>query len=81
MVQEYLTGEGSQREICKKYEIPAKRTLEVWIKWYNGHKESRVRSGSGTEIDMTKGRKTTQQERTEIVAFCIEHVKDYPLDH
>ena len=28
---------------------------------------------------MTKGRKTTQEERVEIVAFCIEHGKDYPL--
>ena len=28
---------------------------------------------------MTKGQKTTQQERAEIVAFCIEHGKDYPL--
>jgi len=26
---------------------------------------------------MIKGRKTTQQERAEIVAFCIEHGKDY----
>jgi transposase-like protein len=79
VVQAYLTGKGSQREICKKYKIPAKRTLEVWIKWYNGHKELRERSGFGTEIYMTKGRKTTQQERTEIVAYCIEHGKDYPL--
>ena len=28
---------------------------------------------------MTKGRKTSQQERAEIVAFCIEHNKDYGL--
>lgn len=28
---------------------------------------------------MTKGRKTTQKERAEIVAFCIEHNKDYGL--
>jgi len=28
---------------------------------------------------MTKGRKTTEKERAEIVAFCIEHGKDYPL--
>ena len=28
---------------------------------------------------MTKGRKTTEEERTEIVAFCIEHGKDYGL--
>jgi transposase-like protein len=28
---------------------------------------------------MKKGRKTTQEERTEIVAFCIENGKDYGL--
>ena len=28
---------------------------------------------------MTKGRKTTQEERAEIVAFCIEHGRDYGL--
>ena len=28
---------------------------------------------------MTKGRKTTQEERAQIVAFCIEHGKDYGL--
>ena len=28
---------------------------------------------------MNKGRKSTQEERAEIVAFCIEHGKDYGL--
>ena len=28
---------------------------------------------------MTKGRKTTQEERANIVAFCIAHGKDYAL--
>ena len=28
---------------------------------------------------MSKGRKTTQEERSQIVAFCIEHGKDYAL--
>ena len=28
---------------------------------------------------MAKGRKTTQEERAEIVAFCIEHNTDYGL--
>ena len=28
---------------------------------------------------MTKGKKTTQQERAEIVAFCLEQGKDYLL--
>ena len=47
--------------------------------WYNGHKEFKERSSAKGEIYMTKGRKTTQEERAEIVAFCIEHGKDYGL--
>ena len=47
--------------------------------WYNGHKEFKERSHAEGEIYMTKGRKTTQEERVEIVAFCIEHGKDYGL--
>lgn len=30
-VEEYLSGNGSQREICRKHGISAKRTLEAWI--------------------------------------------------
>ena len=78
-VEEYLSGKGSQREICRKYGILAKRTLEVWIMWYNGHKEFKERTSAKGEIYMTKGRKTTQEERAEIVAFCIEHNYDYGL--
>ena len=78
-VHAYQNGEGSLREICRKYGISEKRVLRNWIKWYNGHKEIRERHGAGMEIYMTKGRKTTQEERAEIVAFCIEHGKDYPL--
>jgi len=78
-VQEYLSGKGSQRSISKKYGIKHNRQLYNWIKWYNGHKEFKESHGSGTEIYMTKGRKTTQKERAEIVAFCIERGKDYPL--
>lgn len=78
-VHAYQNGEGSLREICRKYGISEKRVLRGWIKCYNGHKEFRERRGTGMEIYMTKGRKTTQEERAEIVAFCIEHGKDYPL--
>lgn len=78
-IQEYLSGKGSMRSICKKHGILAKRSLECWIMWYNGHKESKESRGSRTEIYMTKGRKTTQQERADIVAFCIEQGKNYPL--
>ena len=46
---------------------------------YNGHKEfKQCETGKGA-LYMTKGKKTTQQERTKIVAFCLEHGKDYLL--
>ena len=67
------------RVICKKYGIKDHKTLREWISCYNGQKEFRKRSGARGEIFMTKGRKTTQEERAQIVAFCIEHGKDYGL--
>ena len=78
-VTDYLSGEGSQRDICKKYKIKDRKILRNWIKWYNGHQEFKEPSSARGEIYMTKGRKTTQEERAEIVAFCIEHGKDYGL--
>ena len=78
-VEAYLRGEGSLREICKKHEISDKHVLQNWILWYNGHREFKERTSAKGEIYMTKGRKTTQEERAEIVAFCIEHNKDYGL--
>ena len=78
-VQAYLKGEESQEKICKRFKISSHSILQDWIMVYNGHKDFKERRGAGKEIYMTKGRKTTQEERAEIVAFCIEHGKDYPL--
>ena len=78
-VQDYLAGKGSLRQLCKQYGIKDKKQLRNWISCYNGHKDFKERSGARGEIYMTKGRKTTQEERSQIVAFCIEHGKDYAL--
>ena len=78
-VTDYLTGKGSYETLRKKYEILSTRQLRNWVKWYNGHREFKERSTTKGEIYMTKGRKTTQEERAEIVAFCIEHNYDYGL--
>ena len=67
------------REISKKYGIVRCEQLRRWVLWYNGHKEIKGSSRAKGEIYMTKGRKTTQEERAEIVAYCIEHGKDYGL--
>ena len=78
-IQSYLKGEGSLRKVSKKYGIIHCEQLRQWIMWYNGHRELKERSSAKGEIYMTKGRKNTQEERAEIVAFCIEHNYDYGL--
>lgn len=78
-VKDYLNGEGSYETLKEKYKLRSSTQLKNWVMWYNGHKEFKERSSSKGEIYMTKGRKTTQEERAEIVAFCIEHGKDYGL--
>lgn len=78
-VEDYLAGKGSQSEICTKYKITNKYTLRTWIKWYNSGKDFKERNRSERGVTMKKGRKTTLEERTEIVAFCIANGKDYAL--
>ena len=78
-VLDYISGKGSQAEICSKYRIKSKRTLRRWISWYNSGKDFKERSRSERGVTMKKGRKTTLEERTEIVAFCIANGKDYAL--
>ena len=78
-VQDYHSGKGSYETLKEKYKIRSSTQLKNWVKRYNGHREIKKRSAAKGEIYMTKGRKTTQEERTEIVAFCIEHGKDYGL--
>ena len=75
-VLDYLCGRGSQQEICQRYGIRAKSKLQNWIKCYNGHKELKA-SGTGGTVIMTKGRKTTFDERVEIVQYCIAHDHNY----
>lgn len=75
-VLDYLSGQGSQDDICKKYGIRSKSKLQKWIKQYNGHEELKS-SGTGGTLIMTKGRKTTFDGRTEIVEYCITHDHNY----
>ena len=75
-VKDYLSGESSPTDICKKYGIRSKSKLQKWIKKYNGHEELKS-SGTGGTLIMTKGRNTTFDERVEIVQYCITHEHNY----
>jgi transposase-like protein len=72
----YLEGSGSQDDICKKYGIRSRSQLQKWIMKYNRHEELKTSGTGGTTI-MTKGRKTTFEERIDIVKYCIEHQNNY----
>ena len=75
-VEEYLSGKGSQDSICAKYNISQRIMLRQWIRCYNSHGDFK-QLNSGGAIYMAKGRKTTLDERIEIVSHCIANNKDY----
>ena len=75
-IQDYQGNKGSLTEICAKYNISCHSMLRRWIKSYNDHKDFK-HPKSGGAVLMVKGRKTTMDERIEIVRHCIANSKDY----
>lgn len=73
-VSEYQKGKLSMRQVCKKYGLRTHQTLIQWIKVYNNHEDFRITSGGSR---MKKTRKTTLDERLEIVRYCLEHDRNY----
>lgn len=76
-VTEYLHGNCSQMEICKKYKIHATTQLRHWIKVYNAHGNFSLRKRSGGGSYMSETRITTQEERLQIAKECIANGKNY----
>lgn len=78
-IREYLSGEYSQFDICIKYEISSVSVLQRWIMLYNNHHNiTKSYPDKGSTI-MIKARKTTLDERIEIVGFCIANNFNYEL--
>ena len=75
-VEEYLEGKGSLDEISRKYQIYGNCTLSKWIKVYNSNRELRDYCPK-PEVYVAMRKKTTKEERQEIVCYCIEHGKNY----
>jgi len=76
-VRDYLSGKGSQLEICKKYKIRNTHCLRGWIKVYNAHGDFSSRKYSGGGSYMKQGRTMTQEERVQIAKECIASGKNY----
>lgn len=76
VVAAYLANEGSFDDLAVKYKIPSFETIRQWVLRYNSHEKLKA-SGTGGTLIMTKGRKTTFDERVEIVQYCISHEHNY----
>lgn len=74
-VRDYLEGRGSQRQIVQTYHISDSSVLRRWIKRYTSGKPLTATSKGLSR--MKQGRKTTFEERVEIVNFTIAHDKNY----
>lgn len=74
-VLDYLKGLGSLDTIVEKYHISDKWVLRSWVKRYTSGKDLKATSKGRSR--MKQGRKTTFEERVEIVNFIIAHEKDY----
>lgn len=74
-VQDYLNGLGSLDTIIEQYGISSQSVLKRWINRYTSAKD--LKSTSKGMSRMKQGRKTTFEERVEIVHFTLAHEKDY----
>jgi len=77
IVEEYLEGQGSLEDIAIKHGIPSSSTLQHWILLYNANRTLKDYIPK-REVYMAEARrKTTIEERKEIVEFCLLHNRDY----
>ena len=76
-VEAVLKGEGSVDDIAVKYNISDRSVLRSWIMKYNANMELKDYEPK-REVYMAEARrKTTPEERKEIVEYCIAHENDY----
>lgn len=76
VVQAYLAGEGSLQELTMKFGLRTNSLLRNWVLKYS-RGEVIQSSRGGLSRGMTKGRKTSYEERLEIVRYCEAHGNDY----
>lgn len=77
VVEEYIAGSGSLQDLIIKYDISSTFQLRNWISVYNANRELKDYSPK-REVYMAEARrKTTIEERKEIVNYCINHNRNY----
>jgi transposase-like protein len=73
----YYNGEGTVREIAWRIGLRTPDNLYAWLKKYTEGEV--ITSSSGGQKYMEGRRKTTIEERLEIVKFCLDNNRDYKM--
>lgn len=77
VAEEYIDGIASAVELTAKYKISNASLLLKWVELYNANRELRDYIPQ-REVYMAEARrKTTIEERKEIVEYCLLHNRDY----
>ena len=76
VIQEYLAGNGSFVSLANKYGISADSIVCNWVLQYNSGKEIKAYDPKGSVFTM-KARKTTYEERIQIVNYVLANNNDY----
>lgn len=76
-VEAVLSGEGSIDDIVAKHNISSRDVLRTWVMRYNANKELKDYRPNREVYMAESRRKTTIEERKEIVEYCIAHNYDY----
>lgn len=76
VIIDYLNGAGTIYGLMEKYKIYSSKTIRNWIKEYNNSGELKDYKPN-IEVYTMKTRKTSFEERVEIVNYCIINNNNY----
>ena len=76
LVKKYISGEASSVDLAHQYDISS-GLLRKWIRMYNANIELKDYNPKQGVYMAKARRKTTIDERKEIVNYCIEHNRNY----
>ena len=77
VVEEFIGGKGSACELAAKYKLGNHSVLLNWVSLYNANRELKDYCPNREVYMADARRKTTIEERKEIVEYCISHNRDY----
>lgn len=77
VAEEYISGNDSSINLALKYDISNPSVLLEWVSLYNANRKLKDYCPN-KEVYMAEARrKTTLEERKEIVEYCINHGRNY----